>query len=182
MAVKALSFMVRIFDPPIYCYHEIVHNRYIVDRFRSLGVVFVDDISEVPTGSPLMLSAHGSAPEVIDKARTRAGVVVNAVCPLVTKVHHEMKTKAAQGYTIIYIGHSGHEEAEATVAEAPDNVVLIEDEQGIEQLEQTDQKIALLTQTTLSRDEWEGIVEKAKKKFPNLWMPMRKDLCYATTN
>ncbi|MCL4312718.1 MAG: 4-hydroxy-3-methylbut-2-enyl diphosphate reductase [Actinobacteria bacterium] len=182
MAIKALSFMVRIFEPPIYCYHEIVHNSYIVDRFRSLGVVFVDDISDVPSGAPVMLSAHGSAPQVVDEARARAGIVVNAVCPLVTKVHHEMKTKAAQGYTIIYIGHAGHEEAEATMAEAPDKVVLVEDERGIDQLKKTDGKVALLTQTTLSRDDWEGVIEKAKRKFPDLWVPIRRDLCYATTN
>jgi len=98
MAIKALAWMVRIFDPPVYCYHEIVHNRLVVDRFRDLGVVFVDDIADVPAGAPLMLSAHGSAPEVVEAARAHGGVVVDAVCPLVTKVHHEVKVRAGKGY------------------------------------------------------------------------------------
>src|SRR5207302_10455458 len=104
MAIKALAWMVRIFGPPVYCYHEIVHNRVVVERFRSLGVIFVDDISEVPSGAPLMLSAHGSAPEVVEAARAAGGVVVDAVCPLVTKVHHEVKVRAGKGYTVVYVG------------------------------------------------------------------------------
>src|SRR5688572_29097878 len=111
MAIKALTWMVRVFEPPVYCYHEIVHNRIVVDRFRDLGVVFVDDVSEVPEGRPLMLSAHGTAPEVVAAARTKGGAVVDAVCPLVTKVHHEVKRRAGEGYSIVYVGHAGHDEA-----------------------------------------------------------------------
>ncbi len=111
MAIKALSWMVRVFDPPVYCYHEIVHNQVVVDRFRALGVVFVDDVAEVPPGAPVMLSAHGSAPEVVAAARASGGVVVDAVCPLVTKVHHEVKVRAGKGFTVVYVGHEGHDEA-----------------------------------------------------------------------
>ena len=118
--------MVRVFEPPVYCYHEIVHNRHVVDQFRARGVLFVDDVNEVPPGAPLMLSAHGSAPEVVDAARTHGRVVVDAVCPLVTKVHHELKVRARKGYTVLYVGHHGHEEAVGTMAVAPEAVRLLE--------------------------------------------------------
>src|SRR4051812_10566628 len=111
MAIKALAWMVRTFEPPVYCYHEIVHNQVVVDRFRAQGVVFVDDVAEVPPGSPLMLSAHGSAPEVVAAAAANGGFVVDAVCPLVTKVHHEVKVRAKKGYAVVYVGHEGHDEA-----------------------------------------------------------------------
>ena len=126
MAIKALAWMVRAFEPPVYCYHEIVHNQIVVQRFEQLGVVFVDEIDEVPEGRPIMLSAHGSAPEVVAGARARGSVVVNAVCPLVTKVHHEVKRRAGEGYRIVYVGHAGHEEAVGTMAVAPDAIDLVE--------------------------------------------------------
>ncbi|MCL4538096.1 MAG: 4-hydroxy-3-methylbut-2-enyl diphosphate reductase, partial [Bacteroidetes bacterium] len=128
MAIKSLTWMVRVFEPPVYCYHEIVHNKVIVDRFRNLGVIFVDDISEVPKGAPVMLSAHGSAPELVAKAHAVSGITVNAVCPLVTKVHHEVKVRSQRGYSIIYVGHKEHDEAIGTIAIAPDSVTLIENE------------------------------------------------------
>ncbi len=182
-AIKALAWMVRVFEPPVYCYHEIVHNRHVVDRFRAQGVVFVDDVDDVPAGAPLMLSAHGSAPEVIDTARTRGRVVVDAVCPLVTKVHHEMKVRARKGYTVLYVGHSGHEEAVGTMAVAPDSVRLVEHAEDVDAVElPEDAMVALLAQTTLSHDEWAGIVDRARERFPDLWMPNRSDLCFATTN
>jgi len=121
MAIKALAWMVRTFDPPVYCYHEIVHNKVVVDRFKALGVVFVDDVADVPEGTPIMLSAHGSAPEVVAAARARGSYVVDSVCPLVTKVHHEVKVRAGKGYRIVYVGHEGHEEAVGTMAVAPDH-------------------------------------------------------------
>ena len=126
MAIKALAWMVRAFEPPVYCYHEIVHNQRVVDRFRDLGVVFVDDVAEVPPGRPIMLSAHGSAPEVVEAARASGGYVVDAVCPLVTKVHHEVKVRAGKGYQIVYVGHEGHEEAVGTMAVAPDAIHRVE--------------------------------------------------------
>ena len=182
MAIKALAWMVRAFPPPVYCYHEIVHNRLVVDRFRDLGVVFVDDISEVPEGAPLMLSAHGSAPEVVKAARDRGGMVVDAVCPLVTKVHHEVKTRADRGYTVVYVGHEGHDEAIGTMAVAPDVVKLVESEEDIAALEDPGTEVALLAQTTLSHDEWSGIRDALLERFPDTWMPGRSDLCFATTN
>ncbi|HET9093333.1 MAG TPA: 4-hydroxy-3-methylbut-2-enyl diphosphate reductase [Acidimicrobiales bacterium] len=183
MAIKALSWMVRVFEPPVYCYHEIVHNRIVVDAFEALGVVFVDDVTEVPAGRPLMLSAHGSAPEVEREANEEGRIVVDACCPLVTKVHHEMKVRARKGYTVIYVGHEGHEEAIGTMAVAPEAVRLVESVEDVATLDLPDgEPVALLAQTTLAHDEWSGIVEAAKERYPELWMPGRSDLCYATTN
>jgi 4-hydroxy-3-methylbut-2-enyl diphosphate reductase len=185
-AIKALAWMVRVFEPPVYCYHEIVHNRHVVDQFVARGVVFVDDVSEVPAGAPLMLSAHGSAPEVVDEARTGGRVVVDAVCPLVTKVHHELKVRARKGYTVLYVGHHGHEEAVGTMAVAPEAVRLLEQAEDVDALDlphpDGPAMVALLAQTTLSHDEWGGIVDRARERFPDLWMPNRSDLCFATTN
>ena len=184
-AIKALAWMVRVFEPPVYCYHEIVHNRHVVERFRAQGVIFVDDVADVPEGAPLMLSAHGSAPTVVDSARARDGVVVDAVCPLVTKVHHEMKVRSRKGYTVLYVGHAGHEEAVGTMAVAPESVRLLEREDDLDALDDLDASgapVALLAQTTLSHDEWRGLMEAARSRFPDLWMPNRSDLCFATTN
>jgi len=184
-AIKALAWMVRMFDPPVYCYHEIVHNRHVVNQFRAQGVIFVDDVSNVPPGAPLMLSAHGSAPEVVTQARAGGGIVVDAVCPLVTKVHHELKVRSAKGYTVLYVGHAGHEEAVGTMAVAPEAVRLVEtraDLDALGDLSDQDTPVALLAQTTLSHDEWRGLMEEARRRFPDLWMPNRSDLCFATTN
>src|SRR4051812_16590884 len=150
MAIKALAWMVRVFEPPVYCYHEIVHNRLVVDRFRRLGVVFVDDIADVPEGAPLMLSAHGSAPEVVAAVRASGGFVVDAVCPLVTKVHHEVKVRAGKGYSIVYVGHEGHDEAVGTMAVAPDAIHLVQTDADVDELPDPGGPVALLAQTTLS--------------------------------
>jgi 4-hydroxy-3-methylbut-2-enyl diphosphate reductase len=185
MAIKALSWMIEAFDPPVYCYHEIVHNQLVVDRFRAQGVVFVDDVDDVPAGAPLMLSAHGSAPDVVTAARAHDRVVVNAVCPLVTKVHHEAKVRAAKGFTILYVGHDGHDEAEGALAVAPDNMRLVETETDLEGVAPTvsdPSKVALLAQTTLSMDDWKGLMASARERFPSLWTAARDDLCFATTN
>jgi 4-hydroxy-3-methylbut-2-enyl diphosphate reductase len=185
MAIKALAWMVRVFEPPVYCYHEIVHNQLVVDRFRRLGVVFVDDVDDVPAGAPLMLSAHGSAPEVVTAARARDRFVVNAVCPLVTKVHHEAKVRAAKGYTILYVGHAGHDEAVGTLAVAPERMRLVEHEADLGEVVGTVDdpgKVALLAQTTLALRDWEGVMDQARGSFPSLWTAARDDLCFATTN
>jgi len=181
-AIKALDWMVSVFEPPIYCYHEIVHNRHVVDHFCERGVIFVDDVAEVPTGAPLMLSAHGSPPEVLRRARANGGAVVDAVCPLVTKVHHELKVRASKGYTVLYVGHAGHEEAVGTMAVAPDSVHLIESTADLDALDVGDAPVALLSQTTLSFDEWQHLRAHAVERHPDLWMPNRSDLCFATTN
>ena len=182
MAIKALAWMVRVFEPPIYCYHEIVHNQRVVDEFRRQGVIFIDDVAEAPAGAPLMLSAHGSAPEVEAAAAEGNRPLVNAVCPLVTKVHHELKVRAQKGYTVVYVGHAGHEESIGTMAVAPEAVRLVETEADVDALGEIDGAVALLAQTTLPHDEWSGIATRAKERFPELWMPTRSDLCYATTN
>ncbi|MGH9149887.1 MAG: 4-hydroxy-3-methylbut-2-enyl diphosphate reductase [Acidimicrobiales bacterium] len=182
MAIKALAHMVELYDAPVYCYHEIVHNQAVVERFRRQGVVFVDDVAEVPAGAPLMLSAHGTAPEVVASARARGGVVVDAVCPLVTKVHHEVKVRAGKGYTILYVGHEGHDEAVGTMAVAPEAVRLVATEADVDALDDPGTPVAVLAQTTLSQHEWAGVVERAHQRFPTMWMPERSDLCFATTN
>jgi 4-hydroxy-3-methylbut-2-enyl diphosphate reductase len=183
MAIKALSWMVRVFEAPVYCYHEIVHNAVVVDAFQALGVIFVEDVSEVPAGRPVMLSAHGSAPEVEALAGEEGRIVVDACCPLVTKVHHEMKVRARKGYTVIYVGHEGHEEAMGTMAVSPEAVRLVQSEADVAALQiGPSEPVALLAQTTLAHDEWSGIVDAAKERYPELWMPGRSDLCYATTN
>jgi 4-hydroxy-3-methylbut-2-enyl diphosphate reductase len=182
MAIKALAWMVRAFEPPIYCYHEIVHNQLVVDRFRDLGVTFVDDIADVPAGRPIMLSAHGSAPEVVAAARAKGSYVVNAVCPLVTKVHHEVKVRSGKGYRIVYVGHGGHEEAVGTMAVAPDAIDLVQSVEDVDGLDGADGPVALLAQTTLSHRDWSAIAARAQQRFPDLWQPERSDLCFATTN
>ena len=183
MAIKALTWMVQVFEPPVYCYHEIVHNAAVVKAFEDAGVVFVDEISEVPHGEPVMLSAHGSAPEVVSEAADRSGVLVDAVCPLVTKVHHEVRRMANKGYDIIYVGHVGHDEAVGAIAEAPQAASLVDPRDGLGDFTPTDvDKVALLAQTTLGIYEWDGVLEDAAARYPGLWTARRSDLCYATTN
>jgi 4-hydroxy-3-methylbut-2-en-1-yl diphosphate reductase len=174
--------MVRVFEPPVYCYHEIVHNRVVVDRFRELGVIFVEDIAEVPAGAPLMLSAHGTAPAVVAAAQARAGTMVNAVCPLVKKVHHEVKVRAAKGYTVVYVGHAGHQEAIGTMAVAPRAVHRVETAADVAALPEPEGPVAFLAQTTLAVDEWQAVLDAARSRWPDLWVPGHSDLCFATTN
>ena len=181
-AIKALDWMTKVFEPPVYCYHEIVHNAHVVDHFRSLGVVFIDDVAEAPPGSPIMLSAHGSPPAVIDAARANGGTVVDAVCPLVTKVHHELKVRSRKGYTVLYVGHEGHEEAVGTMAVAPESVHLIQTTADIDRVATGPGPFAMLSQTTLSLDECQHLRDYALEKIPDLWLPNRSDLCFATTN
>jgi 4-hydroxy-3-methylbut-2-enyl diphosphate reductase len=183
MAIKALTWMVQVFEPPVYCYHEIVHNAAVVAAFERAGVIFVDDIHEAPPGRPIMLSAHGSSPEVVAAATDRAAVMVDAVCPLVTKVHHEVRRMADQGYDIIYVGHEGHDEAIGALAEAPTAAQLVDPRVGLDTFEAPDNgKVALLAQTTLGLYEWEGVLDSARERYPDLWTARKSDLCYATTN
>jgi 4-hydroxy-3-methylbut-2-en-1-yl diphosphate reductase len=129
-----------------------------------------------------MLSAHGSAPEVVEAARSRGSYVVDSVCPLVTKVHHEVKVRAGKGYRIVYVGHEGHEEAIGTMAVAPDAIDRVESVAEVDLLEPSEQPVALLAQTTLSHRDWEGVAVRVKERFPDVWTPGRSDLCFATTN
>ncbi len=182
MAIKALAWMVRSFEPPVYCYHEIVHNKIVVQRFERQGVVFVDDIADVPPGRPIMLSAHGSAPEVVAAAAERGSFVVDSVCPLVTKVHHEVKVRAGKGFRIVYVGHEGHEEAVGTMAVAPAAISRVESVDEVDELPAFEEPVALLAQTTLSHRDWEGVAVRVRERFPDVWTPGRSDLCFATTN
>lgn len=174
--------MVRSFDGPVYCYHEIVHNKSVVDRFVEQGVIFVDDITDVPEGRPIMLSAHGSAPDVVQEAKRRGSYVVDSVCPLVTKVHHEVKVRANKGYRIVYVGHEGHEEAVGTMAVAPAAISRVESIDEVEALPDFDEPVALLAQTTLSHRDWEGVADAVRVRYPGVWSPGKSDLCFATTN
>ena len=168
MAIKALSWMVRTFPAPVYCFHEIVHNKSVVDRFIAQGVIFVDDIDAIPAGSPIMLSAHGSAPEVVSSAISRGGYVVDSVCPLVTKVHHELRVRSNKGYKIIYIGHEGHEEAVGTMAVAPHATTRVEKIEDVAALPDTNEPLALLAQTTLSHRDWQEVAQAVKVRFPQV--------------
>jgi len=183
MAIDSLETSLNLFGTPIYVFHEIVHNRPIVERFESLGVVFVGDISEVPNDQTVLFSAHGVSPEIREHARGRNLRAIDATCPLVTKVHLEAIRYAKDGYTIVLIGHEGHDEVLGTMGEAPAAMVLVEDEKDVEALTlPADAKLAFLTQTTLSVDETKGIIEALKQKYPQVVGPNKADICYATQN
>ena len=185
MAIKALAWMVRAFEPPVYCYHEIVHNQLVVDRFERPRAWCSSTTSpRCPPGRPIMLSAHGSAPEVVAAARASGGYVVDAVCPLVTKVHHEVKVRAGKGYRIVYVGHEGHEEAVGTMAVAPDaDPPGRVGRRGRRARPTFDEPVALLAQTTLSHRDWAGVARRRPATAsPTCGRPGRSDLCFATTN
>ncbi|MEX0939130.1 MAG: 4-hydroxy-3-methylbut-2-enyl diphosphate reductase [Pirellulales bacterium] len=183
MAIESLELAIQAFEPPIYVYHEIVHNKYVVERFRNEGVVFVEDPAEVPPGATLMFSAHGVSPEVRSAARERKLRTIDATCPLVTKVHLEAIKYARSGYTIVLIGHEGHDEVIGTMGEAPEAIVLVETPDDVDRLEVGDEsKIAYLTQTTLSVDDANRIIARLKQRFPQIVGPPKEDICYATQN
>ena len=181
MAIKALSWMLKMYDETIYCYHEIVHNKWIVEKFQNNNVVFVEDPDEIPNGAVVMLSAHGTSPSIEGAFNNKSSLTINSVCPLVTKVHHEAKRYTDKGTQVIYVGHKGHDEAIGALGVSPENMHLVENIDDVEKLN-IDGNAALLAQTTLAISEWEPIMMKSKKKFENLDMPRKSDLCYATTN
>src|SRR2546423_2269722 len=182
-AVQTVERALELYGPPVYVRKEIVHNKHVVEQLRARGAVFVDQETEVPEGETVVFSAHGVAPSVHRNAESRALRTIDATCPLVTKVHVEAKKFAAQGYTIVLIGHAGHEEVEGTMGEAPDHIVLIETEDDVDKLEVPDpDKIAYISQTTLSVDETTAIITKLRERFPNIVGPRTDDICYATTN
>ena len=183
MAIDVVEQVLRLRGAPVYVYHEIVHNRHVVDDFRERGVVFVDDVREVPNGSVVVYSAHGISPAIRDESRRRELVEVDATCPLVIKVHHEVQRFAKEGYSIIFIGHASHDEAIGTVGEAPDAITVVESPEDVEKLRVKDPgKIAYVTQTTLSLYDAQRIIDALKKKFPRIKAPPKEDICYATTN
>jgi 4-hydroxy-3-methylbut-2-enyl diphosphate reductase len=183
MAIETLETSLDLFGSPLYVYHEIVHNRPIVERFRKKGVVFVDDISEVPNGGTVLYSAHGVSPRIREHSKERNLRAIDATCPLVTKVHMEAVKFAKEGYTIVLIGHEGHDEVLGTMGEAPHCMVLVEDEKDVAALQlPVDAKLAFLTQTTLSVDEANVVIAALRKKYPQVVGPNKDDICYATQN
>ena len=182
MAIKALTWMLKIYDETIYCYHEIVHNDWIVKKFKENNVKFVNRPDELPDNAIVMLSAHGTAPNIEKEFKSLSLTNVNSVCPLVTKVHHEAKRFSEDGHKIIYVGHKDHDEAVGAMGVAPESMYLIENVSEMEKISLKSDNVALLAQTTLSMSDWEPIMLKAKEKYPNLKMPRKNDLCYATTN
>jgi 4-hydroxy-3-methylbut-2-enyl diphosphate reductase len=182
MAIETLELAIKIFGVPIYVYHEIVHNKHVVDRFRAQGAVFVEDLSEVPEGAQLLYSAHGVSPAVRSVAAERRLRTIDATCPLVIKVHLEAVRFASQGYTIVLIGHEGHDEVIGTMGEAPEAILLVESPEEVDQLDLTTDKLAYLTQTTLSVDDANRIIARLKERFPHIVGPPKEDICYATQN
>jgi 4-hydroxy-3-methylbut-2-enyl diphosphate reductase len=183
MAIDALETALRRFGAPIYVYHEIVHNRPIVERFRAKGVVFVEDIADVPAGATVLYSAHGVAPEVRRHSAGRGLRAIDATCPLVTKVHTEAVRFARDGYTVVLVGHAGHDEVVGTMGEAPESMVLVEDVADVAALPfPAGAKLAFLTQTTLSVDETKEIIAALKARYPGIIGPGKDDICYATQN
>ncbi len=183
MAIESLELALEAFSPPIYVYHEIVHNKFIVEQFEKSGAIFVADLESVPPGSTLLFSAHGVSPKIRSQAKDRKLQAIDATCPLVTKVHLEAIKYAKEGRTIILIGHDGHDEVIGTMGEAPGKIVLIETPEDVDRLEVRDPNhIAYLTQTTLSVDDANRVICRLQSRFPKIVAPPKDDICYATQN
>jgi 4-hydroxy-3-methylbut-2-enyl diphosphate reductase len=182
-AIEIVERALEHFGPPVYVRHEIVHNRHVVDDLRARGAVFVDDPAEVPPGSLLVFSAHGVSPTVRRSAEQRELRVIDATCPLVTKVHVETQRMAREGYELVLIGHAGHVEVEGTLGQAPGRIHLVETTDDVERLElENPEKVGCVTQTTLSVDDTRQIIEALKRRFPGIALPRKDDICYATQN
>jgi 4-hydroxy-3-methylbut-2-enyl diphosphate reductase len=182
-AVQTVERALELYGAPVYVRKEIVHNKHVVEQLRDRGAVFVDSETEVPEGATVVFSAHGVAPSVHSNAQLRELQTIDATCPLVTKVHVEAKKFAAEDYTIVLVGHAGHEEVEGTMGEAPEHIVLIENEDDVDELQVKDpSKVAYISQTTLSVDETRAIINRLRERFPAIVGPRTDDICYATTN
>jgi 4-hydroxy-3-methylbut-2-en-1-yl diphosphate reductase len=182
-AVQTVEHALDLYGPPVYVRKEIVHNKHVVDELRERGAIFVESEQEVPEGSTVVFSAHGVAPSVHAGASERSLRTIDATCPLVTKVHVEAKKFAAEGYTIVLIGHAGHEEVEGTMGEAPDQIVLVQSTEDVDALQLEDpERVAYISQTTLSVDETRAIINRLRERFPAIVGPRTDDICYATTN
>ena len=183
MAIECLDLSIKTLGPPVYVYHEIVHNKYVVETFQGKGAIFVDSLDDVPRGSNLLFSAHGISPQIREQAREREFYAIDATCPLVTKVHLEAVRYAKEGFTILLIGHEGHDEVIGTMGEAPTSMMLVENEGDVDSIEVPDEsKVAYLTQTTLSVDDANRIIDKIRERFPEVKSPPKGDICYATQN
>ncbi|MCU1344758.1 MAG: ispH [Acidimicrobiia bacterium] len=182
VAVKALAWILALNGPPVYCVHEIVHNETVADRFRRLGVVFVDDVADAPIGATVVLSAHGSSPATTRTARARAALVIDAICPLVAKVHREVRLHSEAGHRVLYLGHRGHDEAEAVLAIAPDHTTAVATAAEMAALPRDGREVAVLAQTTLTLEAYDEALAGARLRFGHVHVPPRGDICYATTN
>jgi len=182
-AIDIVEVAIALYGTPVYVRKEIVHNTHVVRDFQTRGVIFVDSLDEVPSGAVVVFSAHGVSPSVWEAARARGLDIIDATCPLVTKVHLEVRRFAADGYSIVLIGHEGHDEVIGTMGEAPGQVILVGSEDEVERIDPPDvAKLVYLTQTTLSVDETRGIIAALKRKFPAITAPPKDDICYATQN
>jgi 4-hydroxy-3-methylbut-2-en-1-yl diphosphate reductase len=182
-AVQTVERALELHGPPVYVRKQIVHNKHVVELLAERGAVFVEDVSEVPEGALTVFSAHGISPSVREAAQARRLETIDATCPLVTKVHREAVNFARDGYTIVLVGHAGHEEVQGTMGEAPERIVLVENEQDVDDLVVEDpERVAFITQTTLSVDETSSIVKRLHERFPKITGPRTDDICYATTN
>lgn len=183
MAVQSLELALQHFGSPIYVYHEIVHNQHVVQSFQGKGAIFVNFLEEIPTDSTVLFSAHGVSPEIRRLAKERRLNAIDATCPLVTKVHLEAIKFAKEHYSIVLIGHEGHDEVIGTMGEAPEAIVLVEDTDAVDALQfAPETKLAYLTQTTLSVDDANRIIQRLKQRFPWIVGPQKEDICYATQN
>ena len=183
MAIESLDLTLSHYGAPVYVYHEIVHNKYVVETFKAKGAIFVDHLEEVPKGSNLLFSAHGVSPQIRALAKERNLNAIDATCPLVTKVHLEAKKYASEGRTIFLIGHEGHDEVIGTMGEAPDAMILVETVEDVDKLDlPEDANVAYLTQTTLSVDDANRIIKRLRERFTKLVNPPKEDICYATQN
>ena len=182
-AIDVVEIALDIYGPPVYVRHEIVHNDHVVNELRGKGAVFLDDVSEIPEGAVTIFSAHGVSPSVRTQASGRNLKVIDATCPLVTKVHLEAIRYAKKGYQIVLIGHRNHVEVEGTMGEAPEAMVLVEAPEDVAKLEfPSDAQIVYLTQTTLSIDDTQAVIDALRARFPGIESPPKDDICYATTN
>ncbi len=180
-AIKIVELALHKYGAPVYVRHEIVHNKFVVESLKKKGAIFVEELDKVPAGSHVIFSAHGVSPRIHEIAKQKSLQVIDATCPLVSKVHFEVQKFAREGYKIIVIGHKNHPEVVGTIGEAPDACILVESVSDVEKLPQFD-KVAFVTQTTLSVDETKDIIAALKSRFPNIASSPREDICYATTN
>lgn len=182
-AIDVVKIALDLYGAPIYVRKEIVHNRHVVEELRGAGAIFVEELEEVPSGARVIFSAHGVSPAVRIQARERGLQVIDATCPLVTKVHLEAVKFAKKGYTIVLIGHKDHDEVIGTLGEAPESTILVSSEEDVDQLEVKDpERVSFITQTTLSLDETKDIVDRLRQRFPRIQGPAAQDICYATEN
>ena len=181
-AIEVVDLALKVHGAPLYVRHAIVHNEFVVRSFEQRGVIFVEDVNEIPEGATVVFSAHGVSPAVREEAIGRGLHVIDATCPLVTKVHKEAARFARRGYTMLYVGHRGHVEAEGTMGEAPDQMILVDNLEEAETVQVPEGPLSVVTQTTLSVDEVDKTLEVLRRRFPHLETPQKEDICYATTN